>query len=137
MTILLALCSFFVFTPKMLGILVGMDQKDSYAGSRFISTAPCLSQSLVGVHPWCTRVRIFLGDHSQKRFRSQRCLVRQWIRVCISRGVSAHVLGQGCLARRYATTGADVETVQKTVGSPQLVLLLDKVVDVPLLATSW
>ena len=30
-----------------------------------------------------------------------------------------------------------VETVQKTVESPQLVLLLDKVVDVPLLATSW
>ena len=30
-----------------------------------------------------------------------------------------------------------VETVQKTVESPQLVLLLDKVVDVPVLATSW
>ena len=30
-----------------------------------------------------------------------------------------------------------VETVQKTVESPQLVLLLDKVVDVPLLATLW
>ena len=30
-----------------------------------------------------------------------------------------------------------VETVQKTVQSPQLVLLLDKVVDVPVLATSW
>ena len=30
-----------------------------------------------------------------------------------------------------------VQTVQKTVESPQLVLLLDKVVDVPLLATSW
>ena len=30
-----------------------------------------------------------------------------------------------------------VETVLKTVESPQLVLLLDKVVDVPLLATSW
>ena len=30
-----------------------------------------------------------------------------------------------------------VETVQKTVESRQLVLLLDKVVDVPVLATSW
>ena len=30
-----------------------------------------------------------------------------------------------------------VETVQKTVESPQLVLLLDKVVDVPVLTTSW
>ena len=30
-----------------------------------------------------------------------------------------------------------VETVQKTVECPQLVLLLDKVVDVPVLATSW
>ena len=30
-----------------------------------------------------------------------------------------------------------VETVLKTVESPQLVLLLDKVVDVPVLATSW
>ena len=30
-----------------------------------------------------------------------------------------------------------VETVLKTVESPQLVLLLDEVVDVPLLATSW
>ena len=30
-----------------------------------------------------------------------------------------------------------VETVQKTVDSPQLVPLLDKVVDVPVLATSW
>ena len=29
-TILLVLCSLFVFTPKMLGILVDMDQKDSY-----------------------------------------------------------------------------------------------------------
>ena len=29
-----------------------------------------------------------------------------------------------------------VETVQKTVESPQLVLLLDKVIDVPVLATS-
>ena len=30
-----------------------------------------------------------------------------------------------------------VETVQKTVDSPQLMPLLDKVVDVPVLATSW
>ena len=30
-----------------------------------------------------------------------------------------------------------VQTVQKTVEFPQLVLLLDKVVDVPVLATSW
>ena len=30
MTIHLALCSFVVFAPKMLGILVDMDQKDSY-----------------------------------------------------------------------------------------------------------
>ena len=29
-TIHLALCSLFVFAPKMLGILVGMDQKDIY-----------------------------------------------------------------------------------------------------------
>ena len=30
-----------------------------------------------------------------------------------------------------------VETVQKTVDAPQLLPLLDKVVDVPVLATSW
>ena len=30
-----------------------------------------------------------------------------------------------------------IETVQKTVESPQLVLLLDMVVDVPVLVTSW
>ena len=30
-----------------------------------------------------------------------------------------------------------IETVQKTVESPQLVLLLDIVVDVPVLVTSW
>ena len=30
-----------------------------------------------------------------------------------------------------------VATVQKTVESPQLVLLLDKVIDVPVFATSW
>ena len=30
-----------------------------------------------------------------------------------------------------------VQIVQKIVKSPQLVLLLDKVVDVPFLATSW
>ena len=82
-----------------------------------------------------------------------------------NREVSARVLGQGCLARCCKTRGSpdsaenrevsarvlglgsmpvvvqrqvlDVETVQKTVESPQLVLLLDKVVDVPVLATSW
>ena len=32
-TILLALCSLFVFTPEMLGILVGVDQKDIYAAT--------------------------------------------------------------------------------------------------------
>ena len=32
-TFLLALCSLFVFTPEMLGILVGVDQKDIYAAT--------------------------------------------------------------------------------------------------------
>ena len=36
-TIHLALCSFFVFTPKMLGILVGMYQKDSCAVHRSLA----------------------------------------------------------------------------------------------------
>ena len=41
-----------------------------------------------------------------------------------NREVSARVLGHGCLARRCATTGWMVETVQKTVEFPQLVLAL-------------
>ena len=36
-TIHLALCSLFVFTPKMLGILVGMDQTDSCAVQRSLA----------------------------------------------------------------------------------------------------
>ena len=37
LTTLLALCSLFVITPKMLGILIGMDQKDSYAVQRSLA----------------------------------------------------------------------------------------------------
>ena len=54
-----------------------------------------------------------------------------------NREVSARVLGLGSMPVVVQRKVPDVETVQKTVESPQLVLLLDKVVDVPVLATSW
>ena len=54
-----------------------------------------------------------------------------------NREVSARVLGLGFMPVVMQRQVPDVERVQKTVESPQLVLLLVKVVDVPVLATSW
>ena len=50
---------------------------------------------------------------------------------------SARVLGHGSCPSLCNDRCRMVETLQKTVESPQLALLLDKVVDVPVLATSW
>ena len=52
------------------------------------------------------------------------------------REVSARVLGQGSCPSLCNDRCQMVETVQKTVESPQLVVLLDWGVDVPVLATS-
>ena len=54
-----------------------------------------------------------------------------------NREVSARVLGLGSLPVVVQRLVLDVETVQQTVEASQLVLLLVKVVDVPVLAPSW
>ena len=48
-----------------------------------------------------------------------------------------HAVLDMVIARRCATTGAGLSRQCRKLDSPQLVPLLDKVVDVPVLATSW
>ena len=78
-----------------------------------LETPPCSSLSLFTCPLLCV----------------DRC--RRWSRQCRKREVSARVLGHGSCPSLCNDRCRTVETVQRTVESPQLVLLLDKAVDVP------
>ena len=97
----------------------------------------CVSLRRFGVRRWCTRLRLFLGGHSQKRFRIQRYLVRQWKRVCISLRGRRSSTGL-CFATETGTHSANcafssnkVEFVPVVIHDRRLVQTVLKPVEVP------
>ena len=81
----------------------------------------------VGAVLGVTDTPVVFGDH--------RCLC--WSRQCRKSCVSVRVLGLGSLPVVVQRQVPDGRDSADNCGAPQLVLLLDKVVDVPLLVTSW
>ena len=84
---------------------------------------PLVSHShLFGVRLWCTRLRIFLGDHSQKRYRILCCLVRQGY-VFASVFVAVEVPLVSVSQQRQVRTVQTVLSVPTRLGSCPLLLM--------------